>query len=213
MFGVNGERDLTERELPHLTGWRDSRPVRVGNGAWNQRQLDVYGELLSALHRLREQVGALTPATAGFLMDVAEAAFRRWREPDHGIWEIREEPRHFLHSKLMCWVALDRAVELSGSIGADPDRVTRWRKEREQGSCPRTIPESARRWKRLPSGSPMPAAWTNDLGLLAEEVDGATRELLGNFPQAFSHVGLVNAAWTIAQAEAGRAEPATVALR
>ncbi len=74
---VNGERDLTERELPHLSGWRGSRPVRVGNGAWTQRQLDVYGELLSALHRLGEQVGALTPATAGFVADVAEAAYRR----------------------------------------------------------------------------------------------------------------------------------------
>ena len=100
MFGVGGERDLTERELPHLRGWRGSRPVRIGNGAWTQRQLDVYGELLGAVHRLREQVGALAPATAGFLTAVADTALRRWRQPDHGIWEIRDEPRHFVHSKL-----------------------------------------------------------------------------------------------------------------
>ena len=132
MFGVNGERDLTERKLPHLGGWRDSHPVRIGNGAWNQRQLDVYGELLSAVHRLREQVGVFTSATAGFLIDVADTALRQWREPDHGIWEIRDEPRHFLHSKLMCWVALDRAVELAGPLNADVDRVIGWQQGREE---------------------------------------------------------------------------------
>ncbi|MGH7516127.1 MAG: glycoside hydrolase family 15 protein [Gemmatimonadales bacterium] len=131
MFGVGGERDLSERELPHLSGWRDSRPVRVGNAAWSQRQLDVYGELLSAVHLLRDRLGAFSPATAGFLAEVADTALRRWREPDHGIWEIRAEPRHFLHSKLMCWVALDRAAELAGFIGGDGDRLSRWRKERD----------------------------------------------------------------------------------
>ena len=132
MFGVDGERELTERELPHLSGWRDSRPVRVGNGAWQQRQLDVYGELLSAAQRLREAIGAFTPDTAGFLTAVADAALRRWREPDQGIWEIRDAPRHFLHSKLMCWVALDRAVTLAPVIGADGASVDRWRAGREQ---------------------------------------------------------------------------------
>ncbi|HEU5303085.1 MAG TPA: glycoside hydrolase family 15 protein, partial [Gemmatimonadales bacterium] len=132
MFGVGGERDLTERELPHLTGWRDSRPVRIGNAAWNQRQVDVYGELLSAVYRLREQVGALTPATAAFLTDVADTALRRWREPDQGIWEMRAAPEHFLHSKLMGWVALDRAIQLADSLGAAADKVSRWRKEREE---------------------------------------------------------------------------------
>jgi alpha,alpha-trehalase len=92
MFGVGGERELTERELPHLRGWRGSRPVRIGNGAWNQRQLDVHGELLSAVHLLRDQIGAFTPATAAFLTDLTDAVVRRWREPDHGIWEIRGSP-------------------------------------------------------------------------------------------------------------------------
>jgi alpha,alpha-trehalase len=296
MFGVDGERDLAERELPHLSGWRDSRPVRVGNGAWNQRQLDVYGELLSAVQRLREQAGPFTAETAGFLNAVADAALRRWREPDQGIWEIRDAPRHFLHSKVMCWVALDRAVRLAPAIGADGGSVARWQAGREEirhaileegwseragaftqtfggdaldastlllpivgflpGDDPRvraTVDAIASRltdrhglvYRYLaPDGLPgeegsfllctfwlahalalggevararevfgRAAAFVNDVGLLAEEVDATTGELLGNFPQAFSHVGLVNAAWAIAQAEAGQAKPATEPLR
>ena len=115
MFGIGGERDLTERELPHLAGWRDSRPVRVGNGAWTQRQLDVYGELLSAAQRLVDQLGELDPVTRQFLAAAADTAASRWREKDQGIWEIRGEPRDFLYSKLMCWVALDRAIALAPS--------------------------------------------------------------------------------------------------
>ena len=133
MFGVGGERKLTERELPHLEGWRHSAPVRVGNGAWNQRQLDVYGELLGAVYRLSDHVfdtatrrsahwptlanGAqppiCAPATRQFFVQLADTAARRWQEKDQGIWEVRGEPRDFLYSKLMCWVALDRAVALA----------------------------------------------------------------------------------------------------
>jgi alpha,alpha-trehalase len=295
MFGVGGERDLTEHELPHLSGWRNSRPVRIGNAAWTQRQVDVYGELLSAVHRLRGQVGKFTSATAGFLADVADAALRRWGEPDHGIWEMRDEPRHFVHSKLMCWVALDRAVELADVLGAEAERVSRWRDGRDQirqailergwsntagaftqtfdgvaldastllipivgflpGDDPKvraTVNAIAERltdrrglvyryrmddglegvegafllctfWLAHAlalGGEPTRArevfgragALANDLGLLAEEADGATGEMLGNFPQAFSHVGLVNAAWAIQQAESGRAAPTTKPL-
>src|SRR6266567_313174 len=125
MFGVGGERDLSERPLNHLAGWRDSRPVRVGNGAWNQRQLDVYGELLGAARRLRDQLGDLDPVTQQFLTAAADTAASRWREKDQGIWEIRGEPRDFLYSKLMCWVALDRAIALAGRLGAE-DRVDGW---------------------------------------------------------------------------------------
>src|SRR5207253_3348213 len=82
MFGVGGEHDLTERELPHLSGWRDSRPVRVGNGAWNQRQLDVYGELLDAAWRLPDYLDRLTPASLRFLADLADTAAQRWNEKD-----------------------------------------------------------------------------------------------------------------------------------
>src|SRR5207249_3378877 len=82
MFGIGGERDLTERELPHLPGWRNSAPVRVGNGAWSQRQLDVYGELLDAASWLPDQVDRLGPATRQFLADLADAAASHWREQD-----------------------------------------------------------------------------------------------------------------------------------
>jgi GH15 family glucan-1,4-alpha-glucosidase len=125
MFGIGGERDLSERELPHLAGWRGSRPVRVGNGAWRQRQLDVYGELLGAAQLLVDQLGELDPVTQQFLTVAADTAASRWREKDQGIWEIRGEPRDFLYSKLMCWMALDRAIALAGQRGAE-DRVDGW---------------------------------------------------------------------------------------
>ena len=89
MFGVGGEHDLSERELPHLAGWRDSRPVRVGNGAWNQAQIDVYGELLGAAHRLADQLAAIDEQTRPFLVACADTAAVRWVEKDQGIWEVR----------------------------------------------------------------------------------------------------------------------------
>src|SRR5438874_9742349 len=118
MFGIGGERDLSERELPHLAGWRGSRPVRIGNGAWTQRQLDVYGELLGATHRLRDQLSELDEVTRNFLVEVADAAAARWQERDQGIWEVRGGPRDFLYSKLMCWVALDRALKIADVLHA-----------------------------------------------------------------------------------------------
>src|SRR5947199_1116214 len=131
MFGIGGEHDLTERTLPHLSGWRDSRPVRVGNGAWNQRQLDVYGELLDAAYRLRDQLSEIDEATRAFLVQVADAAAARWQEQDQGIWEVRGEPRDFLYSKLMCWVALDRAIDMAPLIGGEA-RVEDWTRTREE---------------------------------------------------------------------------------
>ena len=283
MFGVGGEHDLTERELPHLQGWRDSRPVRVGNGAWNQRQLDVYGELLAAAARLRDQLSDIDDTGRAFLIDVADTAATRWREKDQGIWEIRGEPRHFLHSKLMCWVALDRAVHLADLLGAGDERVAAWRSEAQEirreilehgwsdeagaftqsfgdtaldasalmmpivGFLPATEPRMrstltaiearltdehglvyryrgedglegeegtfllctfwlAEAWAladetdRAREVFERAARFVNDVGLLAEEVAPDSGELLGNFPQAFSHIGLVNAAWAIAEA-------------
>src|SRR5215212_12088969 len=89
MYGIGGEHDLAERELPHLRGWRDSRPVRVGNGAWSQTQLDVYGELLDALHVYREQLGELHPEIQEFAAQLADSAAARWDEKDAGMWEMR----------------------------------------------------------------------------------------------------------------------------
>jgi alpha,alpha-trehalase len=287
MFGVGGERDLSERELEHLSGWRNSRPVRVGNGAWNQRQLDVYGELLNSAYRLSDQWKVLDPATKSFLVDAADTAAARWEEKDQGIWEVRGEPRDFLYSKLMCWVALDRAVYLADRIDA-VDRVDDWSKKRDEirdAILQRGWSETARAFTQSFGSDELDASnlmmpivgfidaddprmlatiraieerltddhglvfrykahdglegeegtfllctfwlaqalalagevararavfekavgYANDLGLLAEEVDPNTKELLGNFPQAFSHIGLVNAAWAISQAEKGLA--------
>jgi GH15 family glucan-1,4-alpha-glucosidase len=285
MFGIGGERDLSERELPHLAGWRDSQPVRVGNGAWTQRQLDVYGELLGAAQRLAGQLGEPDPVTRRFLAAAADTAASRWKDKDQGIWEIRGEPRDFLYSKLMCWVALDRAITLAPRLGAE-ERVTAWTTARDEiraailehgwsekagaftqtfggddldasnlmlvitgflpGDDPRmkaTIDATAKRltderglvyrylaqdglageegtfllctfWlaqAQALAGETSQAKATferaisaiNDVGLLAEEID-ASGEMIGNFPQAFSHIGLVNAAWAIAQAQQRR---------
>jgi alpha,alpha-trehalase len=282
MFGIGGERDLTERELPHLRGWRNSAPVRVGNGAWTQRQLDVYGELLDAAHRLPDQLDDLGPEPRRLLADLPDTAASHWHEQDQGIWEIRGEPRDFLYSKLMCWVALDRAVALADRLDA-ADRAERWKATREEiaaailergwneevgaftqsfGSTdldasnlmmpivgfiaaddPRmlaTINATAEsltdarglvyRYRahdglegeegtfllctfwlahalalageldRARATFEAAIAYVNDVGLLSEEVDAETGELLGNFPQAFSHIGLVNAAWAIHEA-------------
>src|SRR3712207_7707297 len=110
MYGIGGEHDLTERLLDHLPGWRGSAPVRVGNGAWNQTQLDVYGELLDALHLYADRLGDLHPEIRRFVAELADAAARRWAEKDSGIWEMRGEDRHHLSSKVMCWTALDREI-------------------------------------------------------------------------------------------------------
>jgi GH15 family glucan-1,4-alpha-glucosidase len=283
MFGIGGEHDLTERTLDHLSGWRGSRPVRVGNGAWNQRQLDVYGELLGAALRLRDKLGGMEPETKGFLVQIANTAASRWQEKDQGIWEVRGEARDFLYSKLMCWVALDRAIQLAPDLGADA-HVEKWTTVRdeirtailEQGWSDKA--QAFTQWfgsdeldasnLMMPIVGFLPAdhpgmkatidaiaarltdgrglvyrylshdglegeegtfllctfwlaqalamageldrarntferaiSFINDVGLLAEEVEPGTGELLGNFPQAFSHIGLVNAAWAITQAE------------
>jgi alpha,alpha-trehalase len=258
--------------------------VRVGNGAWTQRQLDVYGELLDAAYRLPDELDNLTPASLRFLADLADTAARRWTEKDQGIWELRGEPQHFLYSKLMCWVALDRAIQLADRLEA-VERVDDWKACSEKiasailsdgwndrvGAFTQSfgsddldasnlmmpvvgfIPADDPRMKatidaiateltderglvyryrahdglegdegafllctfwlaqaQALAGEVEAATKTfttaigycNDLGLLAEEVDAATGELLGNFPQAFSHIGLVNAAWAISQAQA-----------
>lgn len=284
MFGVGGERDLSERELPHLSGWRDSTPVRTGNGAWAQTQLDVYGALLDAAYTLREQLTVLDDATRSFLVAAVEAAASRWREDDQGIWEVRGAPRPFLHSKLMCWVALDRGLRLADELRLGDEVVARWALVRDevhdavlrQGwndsvgaftqsfgsdeldasallmvltgflppSDPRLLstidaverglsddlgliyryrgddgfPEAEGTFllctfwlahalaltgqlERSRATLHRAAGFATGLGLLAEQVEPGTGQLLGNFPQAFSHLGLVNAAQALAAAE------------
>jgi GH15 family glucan-1,4-alpha-glucosidase len=284
--------------------------VRVGNGAWNQRQLDVYGELLGAVHRLSdhlfgnavERVGpladphkwgappSLAPATRRFFVQLADTAAKRWQEKDQGIWEIRGEARDFLYSKIMCWVALDRAVALAEPLGAS-HRVEAWTHTQAQireailtrgwsdranaftqsfgseeldasnlmlplvgflpGDDPRVLSTIAATEERLTderglvyryrshdglegeegtfllctfwlaqalakAGKAARArivferavVFVNDVGLLSEEVDPRSGALLGNFPQAFSHIGLVNAAWAISEIERQQKSPA-----
>lgn len=130
MYRVTGERLLPEVTLPHLSGHRGSAPVRIGNGAAGQIQLDSYGQLLDAAHLFARAGGDLTPANGEFLARVAQLAAKSWRNPDQGIWEVRDDPRHFVHSKLNCWAALDRAVRMIHRGDFADDRVGEWERER-----------------------------------------------------------------------------------
>jgi GH15 family glucan-1,4-alpha-glucosidase len=278
VYALGGERNLAEQELDHLAGYRASRPVRVGNGAWRQRQLDVPGEVLDAAHVLHQQIGTPDPFVSRFLCELADRAARDWREPDSGIWEGREGERQYLSSKLLAWVALDRAVKLERWLGCSGRDHERWRTAREKirgailaegwneelgaytgaidsdrldssvlllpifglvaaddprmrstvAALERELGHGAllRRWTDADDGafvacsywladvlarggSPERArevfeavtAHANDVGLLSEEIEVETGELIGNFPQGFSHVALINAAWSITRAE------------
>ena len=132
MYGLRGERELPERTLDHLEGYRGSRPVRVGNAASKQFQLDVYGELLHCfeLFRRRELSSAEARDMWPAFRSQVDTVAARWREPDSSIWEMRSEPRHFVHSKAMAWVALDRGIAAAEGAGLPAD-LFRWRRERE----------------------------------------------------------------------------------
>jgi GH15 family glucan-1,4-alpha-glucosidase len=127
MYGIDGKRDLTERTLDHLSGYEGARPVRVGNGAWNQQQHDVWGMIVDALdvqfHASAAQI--VTPVWEGIAGFVDEA-LKRWHEPDQGIWEVRGDAKDFTASKVMCWVAAARGADLAQERG-DTDRAQRWR--------------------------------------------------------------------------------------
>jgi GH15 family glucan-1,4-alpha-glucosidase len=125
MYGIGGERDLTEHTLDHLTGYRGSKPVRTGNGAYDQRQHDVWGMLLDSVATHVHQGGQVAPATWAGLAALVDTAIERFSEPDQGIWEMRGEPKHFVASKVMCWVAANRAVHLAEGRD-DHDCADRW---------------------------------------------------------------------------------------
>ena len=118
MFGIGGETELTERTLDHLSGYVDSRPVRVGNAAYDQRQNDVYGALLDSIYIHSKTREGVPEQMATIVSEQAEAAASGWHLPDQGIWEARDEPKHYVSSKLMCWVALDRATRLARDRGS-----------------------------------------------------------------------------------------------
>lgn len=275
MYGVMGERDLTEHILGHMAGFAGSSPVRIGNDAWRQKQMDVLGEVLDAAYLLRERMGNISEATRSMLVAFADRAAVGWMEPDAGMWEARDRERHYLSSKVMCWVALDRAIGLADMLQAREHKPA-WEKaasearraileqgwNREVGAftgafgsdrldasvllmplvgfidakdermlstinvIDRELCENGlvRRWQGEQNGFIICSYWlveclslagelerarerfaqisscANDLGLMAEEADPTTGELMGNFPQAFSHVGLINAAWQLSQA-------------
>ena len=117
MFGIGGETELTERTLDHLSRLRRSRPVRVGNAAYDQRQNDVYGALLDSIYIHSKTREGVPEEMAPIVSEQAEAAASAWHLPDQGIWEARDEPKHYVSSKLMCWVALDRATRLAKDRG------------------------------------------------------------------------------------------------
>jgi GH15 family glucan-1,4-alpha-glucosidase len=130
MYGITGKRRLPESELPHLPGYMDSRPVRVGNGAAHQLQLDVYGEVTETLDRARQAGLGVDETAADLQIALVEWLEQHWHEPDEGIWEVRGPRQHFVHSKVMAWVAVDRTVELIESGAADGP-LERWRALRD----------------------------------------------------------------------------------
>jgi GH15 family glucan-1,4-alpha-glucosidase len=281
MYGVGGERLLPEFSLSHLAGHRRSRPVRIGNAAYEQRQLDMYGQILQAAYLYGRAERELTESNWQFLSGLADVVCERWQLPDHGIWEIRDAPRHFTHSKLNCWLALDRAVRIAEATGLPED--PRWRHERDElrvyleergavdgwftqavgneaadastllvpavGFLPTTHPKVAKTVEvvlrelerdglvaryHVPDGLRggegeflLCSFWladclihagrvdeadelvgrllalSNDVGLYAEEVDGASGEMLGNFPQAFTHMALVTTCAHLSAAKRG----------
>lgn len=278
MYGIGGERRLTEHLLDWLPGYEGSRPVRVGNAAYNQHQLDVYGEVVDAMHVARR--AGLAPDENAWRVERELVRFLEtdWRKPDEGIWEIRGPRRHFIHSKVMAWVALDRAVDAVEKYCL-PGEAEKWRRLRDEiheevcrkgfhpgvnsfvqhydsiepdasllmlslvGFLPATDPRmigtvayiqkklvregfverylSDSEIDGLPPGEGaflLCTFWLadnlalqnreaearelfeqllslrNDVGLLSEEYDVHSRRLVGNFPQAFSHIGLINTA-------------------
>ncbi|MFO7653683.1 MAG: glycoside hydrolase family 15 protein [Candidatus Krumholzibacteriia bacterium] len=281
MYDVHGDADVKERELDHLGGYRGSRPVRVGNAAADQFQLDVYGEIVAAAERFVTAAGGMEKSEARHLVDYGDVVCRRWREPDEGIWEPRSGRRHNTFSKVMCWVALQRLLHLHERGHVEVD-VERYRRECEAiratveehgydeelgsyvyhfdeqdvdasllllphfGYLSATDPRFHRTYElireRLADGPLLhryaasrddgmqgtegafgiASFWaveslvemgraeeaaelfaslldySNDVGLYAEEIDPGTGEPLGNFPQAYTHLALVNAALALA---------------
>ena len=125
MYGIDGEMDLRESTLEHLKGYEGARPVRIGNGAYNQRQNDLYGAVLDSVYLHSKQRDHIPERLWPVLIDQVGCAERVWREPDQGIWEARGEPKHYVSSKLMCWVAMDRGARLAERRGEEA-LVERW---------------------------------------------------------------------------------------
>jgi len=127
LFGVGGERRLYEREVEELCGYRDASPVRIGNAAESQTQLDVYGELLDLAWVWHKRGNSPNDEYWEFLVELVNAAAKKWKDPDQGLWEMRGDPRHFVQSKAMCWVAVDRGIRLAKDLGRN-ELIESWKK-------------------------------------------------------------------------------------
>jgi GH15 family glucan-1,4-alpha-glucosidase len=288
MYGAGGERRLSEFVVDWLPGYEGSAPVRIGNAASGQFQLDVYGELMDAVSRARNHKIKLEPVVWDLQLALMQFVTDHWQDPDDGIWEVRGPQRHFTHSKVMAWVAFDRAVEAVEKHGLEGP-VTEWRKARgavHDEVCKEGYSADRKAFTQyygakeldasvlmiplvgfLPADDPrvvstveliqeellvdgfvlryqntsgvdglpgtegafLPCtfwladcltqmgrvdeaeqifsrlvALANDVGLLSEEYDPKTSRLLGNFPQAFTHVGLINTARNLTNARSGK---------
>lgn len=272
LYPLHGVPFNDEEELMHLRGYLDSRPVRIGNGASEQRQHDIYGEILEAVFRSEHLHPNVNTALSGVLRDIVDYVCEIWREPDSGIWELREQPQHYVYSKVMCWVALDRGIRLAEEHQWNVD-LAHWKRERaaiheqvmQEGysekrmsfvqaygsevldatallfpileflspdhphavhtleTIQRELADGALVYRssthhRKEGAFGLCSFWLvdalafagrieearkhydellrmgNHIGLYAEEIDPATGAFLGNFPQAFTHVGLINSA-------------------
>jgi GH15 family glucan-1,4-alpha-glucosidase len=131
VYGIDGRHDLREEVLPHLAGYCDSRPVRIGNGAYNQLQLDIYGELMDSVYLYNKYGAPISYDLWNNLRRLMDWLTRNWDRPDEGIWEVRGGRHHFVHSKVMSWVAFDRALRISRQRGLPADEHT-WRETRNQ---------------------------------------------------------------------------------
>jgi len=287
MYGLRGEEDLPEEELVHLEGYKGSRPVRIGNDAAKQKQLDIYGEIMDAALKLSNYVGKIDITMWPFLCRICNYVVEHWQDQDAGIWEVRGGPRHFVYSKVMCWVALDRGLIIARRYGF-PAEVQKWETARniikeeivEKGfhqekkafvqhydtealdatsllipilgflpyDDPRVIStlEAIQRElghegllyryateDGLPGGEGtflLCTFWlienliavgrleeaesclqrmkniANHVGLFSEEYDLAWKEQLGNFPQAFTHIGYINSVISLSKAKERRRE-------
>ena len=281
LYGLRGETQLIEMELPHLDGYKGSRPVRIGNEAYRQRQLDIYGEILDAALRLSNYAGKISFSMWPFLRTLCDTVVKDWQEKDAGIWEVRGGPYHFVYSKVMCWVALDRGLTIARRYGFPAD-LGRWdacrdeiRKEvlhkgwserrksfvqhydseeldasvllipfygflpyddprmvstvaaiekdltrdgfvyrylnedglaGDEGSfqlCSFWLVDNLIGQNRLEEAQIMLLRLektANNLGLFAEEYDPFWREPLGNYPQAFTHIGYINSVYALCHA-------------
>jgi GH15 family glucan-1,4-alpha-glucosidase len=293
VYTVRGETAMPPEELGHLSGYRGSRPVQIGNQAFRQKQLDVYGDLLDGAYELAREGHELDPEIQRYLVELADEAGQMLHEADDSVWEMERGDRHFTHSKLMMWVALDRAVLLAERFGLAGGDVEHWRLKREEarrlildrgynrrrgaftqtldgeeldaallllpihellpvddprviGTIERIKEELAEHHLvyryRADDGLPgeegafvLCSFWlvdalslvgrldeaheafdslvrrANHVGLFSEQIDPRTGEFLGNFPQAFSHLGLLNSALYLAHAE-GRENPVEAAV-